>query len=413
MQRREFIKNSALLLGCCSILSGCKQEQDAIYKKVERRTLNGISFPLISLGGLMSYPVDGVDISLSDFKKAVDLAMKSNMNYFDTAYAYKYKETEEKLGEALKKYDRKSYIFANKLSVYSVKKKEDVRRIFNEQLKRCKVDYFDNYTIFNIVKKNIEKYRKNKIYDEVLKLKQEGKIRNIGFSGPGNPGVFREIVSEYKWDYCHLKLNYLDWKLRKQEELYKIAQEKGLAIFVTEALRGATLLKLSPDIEEKIKEFNKNETPASFALRWAASKKGVISVLSDCDDVKQIKENIETFSNFREFTLNEEKNASKILNMINSKGIVVCDNCGHCKQVCPQGIDIPLIFSIYNKYKLSSLKNRQEIFIKDYEKIDKLKTASNCMNCTSCLKCHQHLDIPNLLKEVHDTYLSAKSAKRA
>lgn len=407
MKRREFIKNSTLFFGCCSLLSGCLNIQNKNKAQVIRRKLNdNTTLPLIALGGLMGYPLRGENITYADFKKTINIAMESGMNYFDTAYMHKYEETQQMLSKVLKKYPRESYILGNKISVYSVKNKKDVRTFFLEQLKLFNSEYFDNYTIFNIVKKNIENYRKNEIYDELLKLKNEGRIKNLGFSGPSNPVVFREVIKEHKFDFCSTKLNYLDWIQRNQKALWEILIKENIPIIATEALRGGTLTSFNDEINEKIKQINPNETQASFALRWLASKKGVVSILCDNDDIMQVKENIETFSNYKPFNEIEEKTANEITEIICSKNIIKCDLCGKCSETCPKNIEINKIFSLYNAYKLSSSKERGSIFVSEYKSIPEHKRANNCINCSKCLKCHQKIDIPKYLKEVHNTYLS-------
>ena len=409
MQRREFIKNSALLLGCCSVLSGCKQEQDAIYKKVERRTLNGISFPLISLGGLMSYPVKDAQLDLSTFKKMVAYAMDYGVNCFGTASMHIGKKWENAIGQSLKRYPRSSYILINKIPAFLPKKKEDIKVIFNEQLERCSVDYFDNYLISCINKKTLENYRKCEIYNQLLELKSQGKIKNLGFSGPGNSVLFREIINEHKWDFCQLKLNYLDWEEKDVHELYEVVQKVSMPIIAVEPLRGNTLCKLPGIIAQKFKKEYPNDTQASFALRWVASKNNVFTMLCDMDDFEQMKHNINVFTAYKKFEKRDEDNAHDIVKFIKSKNVVQCTACKYCLEFCPYKINISAIFSLYNTYKLSNRINKDKLFILGYDGLNANARADRCIDCHLCSNnCPQKLNIPELLKEVHKLYIELK-----
>ena len=216
-------------------------------------------------------------------------------------------ESENAIGEVLKKYPRESFILTDKNPAYLVNSPADVHKLFNEQLKKCQVEYFDNYMVHNINKNTIRNYRDNDMYGELLKLKKEGKIKHLGFSFHGDPKMLREVISEHKWDFCQLQLNYLDWEVVNADELYQIADEAGVPVIVMEPLRGGVLCNLPEKAANHLKEKCPNDTQASFGLRWIAGKERVFTILSGMSNLQQLKENVDTFVNYREITPEDGK----------------------------------------------------------------------------------------------------------
>ena len=157
----------------------------------------------------------------------------------------------------------------------------------------------------NINLNTVDTYRKVEMYDELLKLKKEGKIKYLGFSFHGTPDILREVVKEHKWDFAQLQINYLDWDVIKGKEQYEIVQNENIPVIVMEPLRGGGLVNLSKKALDKLNETIPNETPASFGLRWAAGRENVITVLSGMSNLEQVKENIETFVDYK--PLSEKK----------------------------------------------------------------------------------------------------------
>ncbi len=401
MRRREFIKNSALTIGAGTLLTGCSSSEVKTDKgKVIRRKFDNTTMPLLALG-CMRLPVKGKEVDMAELEKMVQYAMDCGMNYFDTAYMYVDGKSENAIGEVLKKYPRESFILTDKSPAYLINSKEDVLRIFNEQLKKCQVEYFDNYMVHNINKNSISNYRDNDMYGELLKLKKEGKIKHLGFSFHGDPKMLREVISEHKWDFCQLQLNYLDWEVVNAKELYEIADEANVPVIVMEPLRGSALCNLPQKAEEKLKEVCPNDTPASFALRWIASKKRVFTILSGMSSLEQVKQNAQVFINYKKLSEEEEKLASEIVKIIQSQGAIGCTACKYCMEVCPKGINIAAIFALYNMYKSSTQANRNFMFVYNYNALEESTRADKCIECGLCSRnCPQGLDIPKLLKEV-------------
>ena len=401
MKRREFIINSVLAVGGATLLTGCGQKEvQKSEKQVVKRKFAGKEFPLIALG-CMRLPMRDSKIDMVELDKMVEYAMSHGANYFDTAYMYVEGKSENAIGEILKQYPRESFFLADKCPAYLVNSKEDVARLFNEQLKKCHVDYFDNYMVHNINKDSIHNYRDNDMYGEILKLKKEGRVKNLGFSFHGDPDMLREVIHEHKWDFCQLQLNYLDWEVINAKELYEIADEAKVPIIVMEPLRGGGLCNLPDKAAAKLKERCPDETQASFGLRWVTSKPRVFTILSGMSNFQQMKENIDTFSNFKEFTQEELQTAAEVAKLIQSQGAINCTACRYCMEVCPRGINIPAIFGLYNVYKNN---DNGFMFGVNYNALKDNEKADKCINCHLCSKnCPQGLDIPALLKKVEST----------
>ena len=401
MKRREFIINSALAAGGAALLAGCgKKEIKKSENQVVRRKFDNLEIPLIALG-CMRLPMSNGKIDMAELDKMVAYAMEHGANYFDTAYMYVEGKSENAIGEILKQYPRDSFFLTDKNPSYLVNSPADVHRIFKEQLKKCQVEYFDNYMVHNINKNTISNYRDNDMYGELLKLKKDGLIKHLGFSFHGDPKMLKEVISEHKWDFCQLQLNYLDWEVVNGDQLYEIAEEANVPVIVMEPLRGGALCNIPAKAAEKLKAECPEDTQASFGLRWVANKPLVFTILSGMSNLQQVKENIDTFVNYRPFTEKEEKTAHEIAQIIQSQGAINCTACKYCMEVCPRGINIPAIFGLYNLYKASAQPNAEFMFVTNYNALKEEERADKCIHCGLCNKnCPQGLDIPKLLADV-------------
>ena len=404
MKRRAFIINSALTLGGTILLSGCgKNEIKNSEDQVARRKFANTDTPLIALG-CMRLPMLNGKIDMAELDRMVEYAMSHGANYFDTAYMYVDGKSENAIGEVLKKYPRESFILADKCPAYLVKTQSDTRRLCEKQLKKCQVKYFDNYMVHNINKNTINNYRDNKMYDELVKLKKDGLVKHIGFSFHGDPQMLREVINEHKWDFCQLQINYLDWEVVNADELYDIADKASVPVIVMEPLRGGVLCNLPTKAAEKLKQECPNDTQASFGLRWVANKKRVFTILSGMSNLQQIKENVNTFINYKAMTEKEEQVAHEIAQIIQSGGAISCTACKYCLEVCPRGINIPAIFGLYNMYKGNNAPNAKFMFVYNYNALEKSTRADKCIKCGLCNKnCPQELNIPELLAQVDKT----------
>jgi predicted aldo/keto reductase-like oxidoreductase len=315
---------------------------------------------------------------------------------------YVNEKSEIAIGKILKKYERKDFLLADKSPIYKMKTREDVRRIFEEQLQKCQVDYFDFYMAHNINKNTYSTFKDVDMYNELLALKKEGKIKYLGFSFHGTLEILKEVVENYEWDFAQLQVNYLDWDVVKAHEQYDIVQAKNIPVTVMEPLRGGGLVNLSEKALNKLKSTYPQTTPAAFGLRWAASRKNVVTVLSGMSNLEQMKQNIETFINYEDMTKEEEQVAEEIAKIIQSQGEINCTACKYCLEVCPKGINIPAIFALYNQYKITGNKMLFKVY---YESLAEDEKADKCIKCNLCNKnCPQSLEIPNLLAKINTEY---------
>ena len=408
MKRREFIINSAIAIGGTALLSGCGEKKlIKSENQVAKRKYRDIEVPLLALG-CMRLPMRNDEIDQQELDRMVDYCMEHGANYFDTAYMYVDSKSELAIGKSLKRYKREDFILADKSPIYKMKTREDVRKIFEEQLKKCQVEYFDFYMCHNINKNSVDTYRNVAMYDELVKLKKEGRIKYLGFSFHGTPDILREVVKEHKWDFAQLQINYLDWDVVKAKEQYDIVQAEGIPVIVMEPLRGGGLVNLSDKALAKLKEHYPDTTPASFGLRWAASRKNVVTVLSGMSNLQQVKENIQTFIDYKEMTEDEIKVADEISKIIQSQGEINCTACKYCMEVCPRGINIPAAFALYNQYKVSKSKMSFTMY---YDTLSEAEQPDACIKCGLCSKnCPQNLDIPALLTKIADEYKKIKAS---
>ena len=408
MKRREFIINSAFAIGGTALLSACGEKKlIKSENQVAKRRYRDIEVPLLALG-CMRLPMRNDEIDQQELDRMVDYCMEHGANYFDTAYMYVDSKSELAIGKSLKRYKREDFILADKSPIYKMKTREDVRKIFEEQLKKCQVEYFDFYMCHNINKNTVDTYRNVAMYDELVKLKKEGRIKYLGFSFHGTPDILREVVKEHKWDFAQLQINYLDWDVVKAKEQYDIVQAEGIPVTVMEPLRGGGLVNLSDKALAKLKEHYPDTTPASFGLRWAASRKNVVTVLSGMSNLQQVKENIQTFIDYKEMTEDEIKVADEISKIIQSQGEINCTACKYCMEVCPRGINIPAAFALYNQYKVSKSKMSFTMY---YDTLSEAEQPDACIKCGLCSKnCPQNLDIPALLTKIADEYKKIKAS---
>ncbi len=412
MDRREFIKSSILAASGVLLLSGCtfNSESAKTDSKIATAKFKNLSISMLGFGA-MRLPTDSngnIDDALN--KQMVDTAINAGINYYDTAYMYMDGKSENAMGDALKKYARSSFNLTTKMPVMMLEKEEDVEKIFNEQLKRCKTDYFDFYLVHCLTKQNWENTKKYNVIPFLEKMKKEGKIKYLGFSHHDTPELLQEIIDYYdKWEFVQLQLNKLDWKTCRGEEQYKIARKAKLPIVVMEPLKGGSLANLNTEATKILHDYNPELSTASWAFRWLAGLDGILTMLSGMTKPEHLADNIKTFSDLKPLTEEETKIYEQALAVHMKAQAIGCTACRYCE--CPVGVDIPSIFSLYNQYKYNDAPNKAVSFINHYEALRESERADKCIKCGLCkTKCPQHLDIPELLAKVEKEYRELKKA---
>ncbi len=401
MKRRDFLINSAMLLCASSLLDGCINQDDIIpggKGKVSRRKFKDITLPLLGLGCLRFEYKNGV-IDEDIFAPIVHYCMEHGVNYFDTGYFYGKKKSEEVLCRALKNYKREDYYIASKIKPMFVKSKKHLKERVEVQLKRLNTDYIDFYLAHDIRSdETMAEFEKANMYEALCELRQEGKIKYIGYSCHGDIETHKIFTKKYKWDLCYLKVNYYEQtEIEKQKERLELLQKRNIPIIVMEPLYGGRLAKLEDEAYKILKDDYPNMTPVEFALRWSASQK-VTALLSGMRTLEDAKENIGYFINFKKFT-DPKQTAKKISKIIEKNYIVNCTACGYCLNTCEHNVDIINIFNTYNQY---TLKNNEKNFTELFKILQANKKKSTCNNCRLCYRvCPQTIHIPETIDRIY------------
>lgn len=340
------------------------------------------------------------DIDYEKAQEIIDYAYANGVNYFDTAYGYHGGQSELFVGQALKKYPRESFFLASKMPIWCVKKKGDVERIFNEQLQRCQTDYFDFYLFHSQNAANFQKCQEFGVYEFLSQMKAEGKIRRLGFSFHDTPEVLRHICDTYPWDFAQIQLNYLDWEMQDAKTQYQILNDREIPVIVMEPVRGGALASPCEAADILFREERPDKSVASWAIRFAASLPGVLTVLSGMSNMEQVRDNVDTMARFEPLTDREREVIDEALEAYRKKDTVPCTGCRYCMD-CPFGVDIPKMFSLYNHYVLD---RDGEDYLEAYEAQPESERADQCQACGACMeKCPQHIRIPDQMVTIRET----------
>ncbi|MCR5596227.1 MAG: aldo/keto reductase [Lachnospiraceae bacterium] len=353
--------------------------------------------------GLMRLPEkDGV-IDHEQVCHMVDAYLEAGLNYFDTAYVYHSGKSEVEAREALvKRHPRDSFMLATKLPAWEIKQASDVDRLFNEQLERAGVDYFDFYLLHSIEDgSNYDTYVKYDCFKWGMKMKEEGKIRHFGFSFHGSPELLTEIVDNHpEVEFVQIQLNYLDRTnpVVRSGELYQILHERNIPIIVMEPVRGGMLASMDPETEAKFKAVRPDKSVASWALRFVGSLPGVMTILSGMSNEEQMKDNLSTFTNFEPLSNEEMKVVDEVTESLLGMPQIGCTACKYCCDGCPMKISIPDVFRTINTLRRYPDDWRSKNFYQGL--ISRSGKASDCIACGQCERvCPQHLPIIDLMKE--------------
>jgi predicted aldo/keto reductase-like oxidoreductase len=344
----------------------------------------------------MSSDKSQIDYSIAG--KMVDRAIEGGITYFDTAYVYHEKASEIFAGDVLSKYKRESYYLATKMPTWdAVPSAADVPRVFEEQLKKCKTEYFDFYLVHSFDPDHYEQFIKYDMYDYLSRQKEAGRIRRLGFSFHADPSLLEKVVKNHKWDFAQIQLNYVDWELLNAKRFSDFLTENKIPVVVMEPVRGGALATLNDKAAGILKKADPEASPASWALRFAASLPNVMTVLSGMSTPEQLEDNLKTMNAFRPLSGEDLKTLTEAAAAYIASGAIPCTGCRYCMD-CPAGVDIPRIFSQYNHYQI---KKNRDTFIGTYKYLLEKEKAHNCVNCGRCVKlCPQGIDIPKHLKEI-------------
>ena len=444
MNRRQFLQRlgagagSALAMMAMeplNVLAGNKKSDGGVgddQVKMTYRVQHGSGEKISLLGfGMMRLPDDQEDVD-----RLVDYAIAHGVNYFDTAPMYKGGRNEDQTGRALSRYPRDKYYIATKMSNQNQRlwDFDAAKEMYERSFERLRVDYIDYYLLHSIGGGGVDglkgRFLDNGLLDFLLKEREAGRIRHLGFSYHGDVSAFDWLLDrqdEYHWDFAQIQMNYLDWRhasLNKigwrrdadAEYLYDKLEKTGVQAVIMEPLRGGALGKMNDDLTARLNAVRPNDSPASWAFRWVASHPNILTTLSGINQMEHMEENIRTFSPLEPCTEAENVLLAEIADVMAGFPTIPCTTCSYCMP-CPFGVDIPGNFAYYNdavskqilplpdKTAVDYLTRKQQFADGLLEALpDKSQWANQCTDCEACLpKCPQQIRIPNQMARIVET----------
>ncbi len=369
-----------------------------IYKQFRGKRLSMLGF------GCMRLPVkNGVyaDIDEQAAAEMIELAMKNGVNYYDTAWGYHDGNSETVMGRILSKYPRESFYLASKFPGYDLANLDKVEEIFEKQLKKCGVEYFDFYLFHNVCELNIDGYldEKHGIFDYLIAQKRKGRIKHLGFSAHGDIDVLTRFLDKYgdHMEFGQLQINYLDWEFQNAKQKAELLSSRGIPVWVMEPLRGGRLAKLDPEHETQLKKLRPKEGIPAWAFRFLQSLPQVSVILSGMSDLAQVTDNLNTFKDDKPLTDVEMRALLHIADEMTGKTKLPCTACKYCTSHCPQQLDIPELIKLYNEHRFTGGGFIAPMALSAYAEE---KKPSACIGCKSCEKvCPQGIKISEMMTD--------------
>ena len=368
-----------------------------IYKDFQDLKLSALGM------GAMRLPViDGSDnkIDIEQTREMIAYCMEHGINYYDTAFGYHGGTSEPVVGELLENYPRDSFYLATKFPGYDLSHMTKVKEIFEEQIQKCRVDFFDFYLFHNVCEMNINQYLDPKygIYDYLMEQKRNGRIKHLGFSTHGSIEVMTRFLEAYGKDmeFCQIELNYFDYLFQDAKGKVELLEKWNIPVWVMEPVRGGQLASLTEDAEARLKAARPEEDIPAWAFRFLQSLPNVTMTLSGMSNMEQLQANIKTYEENKPLNEEEMKLILDIADEMIARTTVPCTGCHYCVTKCPKKLDIPFLLKLYNEAMVAGSGN----FIAPMalSSLDADKQPECCINCHSCEKvCPQTIHIPEEL----------------
>ena len=364
-----------------------------LYNEFKDLRLSALGF------GAMRLPLnpDG-SVDAPQVKQMVDYAMAHGVNYYDTAWPYHNGASERVLTEALREYDRNTYYLADKYPGHQIASRYDPAAIFERQLKKCGVEYFDFYLLHNVYEKSMDVYLDPQwgILEYFKEQKRLGRIRHLGFSSHGRLENLREFldICGDDMEFCQIQLNYMDWTLQDAKAKYELLTQRGIPVWVMEPVRGGKLAKLKEDDEKRLLEARPDESIPAWCFRFLQELPNVKVVLSGMSKFDQMVDNVKTYAERRPLSPAEHQMLLDIAEGL--KDSIPCTACRYCCDGCPMGLDIPMLLSVYNEIRFAPTTNS----IMRIEALPEDKQPAACLACGKCAQvCPQNIDIPQAMRD--------------
>lgn len=369
-----------------------------IYKE-----LQGLQLSNLGMGCMRLPVVDGNDavVDQAAVEEMVALAMDRGLNYYDTAWGYHAGHSETAIGKALSAYPREKFYLADKFPGYDLSNMGKVREIFEAQLKKCQVEYFDFYLFHNVCEMNIDAYLDPKygILDYLLQQKKNGRIRHLGFSCHGAMPVLKRFLETYGKDmeFCQLQLNYIDWIFQGGREKVELLEQCHIPVWAMEPLRGGRLARLSAQEAAVLQALNPQRPIPAWAFRFLQSIPSVKVILSGMSNLDQMKDNLATFETEDPLTEKELDGLLALGDEMTNPKALACTACRYCTTHCPQGLDIPHLLALYNEHRFTGGGFIAPMAL---SAIPADKQPSACIGCRSCeTVCPQQLKISEAMAD--------------
>lgn len=369
-----------------------------IYKVFQGKKLSALGM------GCMRLPVLEGDDSRPDqaaVEEMVAYAMNSGVNYYDTAWGYHGGNSETALGKALAGYPRESFYLADKFPGYDLENMPRVEEIFEAQLQKCGVEYFDFYLFHNVCEMNIDAYldeERYHIFSYLMAQKANGRIRHLGFSCHGAMPVLRRFMKAYgeHMEFCQLQLNYVDWTFQNARAKVELLEEYRIPVWVMEPLRGGKLARLPEEGERKLKALRPREEIPAWAFRFLQSVPSVTVTLSGMSNFEQLRENIATFETEKPLDREEMETLLSVAGGMLDRSLP-CTACRYCTTHCPKGLDIPKLLELYNEHTFTGGGFIAPMALMA---VPEEKHPSACIGCRSCERvCPQQIRISEAMAD--------------